>query len=111
MIECAALIMGVHIASAHLRDERKLNSFNPGVYASCDEYTVGLYKNSYKRESVYVARSFGPLAIGLVTGYPKGAVLPMAVLSVKWQGIRLSLIPPVDKTTGAVHVSYEWGIK
>lgn len=111
MIECAVLAMGIHMATYHPNNRNNLNGFNPGIYANCDDYTAGVYHNSYRSPSVYVAKRFGFVAVGAVTGYPRGPVLPMLVFSHEFNGFRFTYMPPIDKITGGVHFSYEWKLK
>lgn len=113
MLTCAALTIGLHLATAHVGPyAEELRDFNPGAYARCDDIVAGAYRNSQGRGSVYVAKvyAFGriELAAGAVTGYELGPVLPLVVPSIKVGRARLSLLLPIDKNAGGVHLSWEF---
>jgi hypothetical protein len=75
MIACTTLALGLTLGSYHFDRQTPLESFNPGAYAICDNWTAGIYRNSFRRTSVFAGRVFslGPidLTVGLVTGYEK----------------------------------------
>lgn len=107
---------GLHLATWH--DSDNLSGRNRGVYLrSPDGWTVGVYRNSYRRDSVYAGRSFTRphragdigLIVGAVTGYPAGT-LPLVAPSVRLGPARLTLIPKVHKaqTATGVHLSIEF---
>lgn len=105
---CAALILGLHLATAHVRTD--LNNYNPGVYARCDAYVAGAYYNSVRRTTVYAGYVFpvGPVdvMVGAATGY--GALRPILVPSVRFGPMRLHLLLPSSATArGGVHLSIE----
>lgn len=108
-MSCAALILGVHLYTAHVRDD--LNNVNPGVYAQCDSLVVGTYYNSVRKQSAYVGYvySIGPIDImsGVVTGYSK-PLQPMFVPSIKVDSFRFHLLIPSKQTArGGIHISFE----
>lgn len=118
--------MGVHIGSHHFPAQQWNNS-NPGVYLKADvagpaylsgSYVLGTYYNSERNQSAYLARVY-PLfrnvdvAVGVISGYKRAAVLPLVVPSVRldlwdnWVG-RLSVLPKVEKSGSWVaHLSVE----
>jgi hypothetical protein len=71
--------IGLHLGTAHTHGG--LNGVNPGVYARFDNgATVGAYRNSFNRTSVYAAYTMetnvlpnvtAAIAIGAVTGYQR----------------------------------------
>lgn len=73
MITCATLILGLHLVSHHNPELPLQNNTNPGVYAECDGWTVGAYKNTLDRTSAYAGYTWhwGPasLGAGAITGY------------------------------------------
>ena len=97
--------VGLHVASAHV-PQRKFNNVNPGLYFRSDTgWTVGGYRNSLGRTSVYggYTLEYGLLALtaGAVTGY-QDALQPMLVPSLRLfshEGVsaRLAYIPRVEK--------------
>ena len=104
---CATLTLGLHLATAHFQPG--FQDANPGVYARCDSVVAGVYANSVGRTSAYAAYVVpaGPfeVAVGVVSGYGKPAVL-LVLPSYRFDnGLRVSLIP---KRTGGVHFSYEF---
>lgn len=74
-----AQTVGLHLVSVH--DSEGMNNFNPGVYARFDNgVTVGAYRNSFRRNSVYLGYTLETSAtdrfslamtIGGITGYQK----------------------------------------
>ncbi|KNZ33325.1 MAG: hypothetical protein AD742_06980 [Methylibium sp. NZG] len=97
--------VGLHLASVHV-PQRQFNNVNPGLYYRSDAgWTVGGYRNSLRRTSVYggYTLEYGPLALtaGAVTGY-QDAVQAMLVPSLRLfthEGVsaRLAYIPRVEK--------------
>jgi hypothetical protein len=71
--------VGLHLVTAH--SHSGLNGVNPGIYARFDNgVTVGSYRNSFNRNSVYAAYTVEThvspsisvaLALGAVTGYQR----------------------------------------
>jgi len=114
MIGCTALAIGIHLATYHFDRDLTYKEFNPGAYVACDGYTVGGYRNSENKNSVYVGYQFtnvlGPIDIflGAATGYSRASVVPMLIPSVKWKTIRLSVVPPMKDTSGGAHLSLEF---
>lgn len=124
----AAWVLGLHLATYHsaptYRDHRTdvpFNNVNPGLYVVAPNgLTAGFYRNSYRRDSVYVGWSYRAptkvgefgLTVGAVTGYETkqfGKVMPLLVPSYKAGPFRLSFIPKVEKNgASAVHLSTEW---
>lgn len=77
-VSCRAegLTFGVHLASTHIPARPEYNNVNPGLYLRTAEgLTLGAYRNSYRRTSVYAGWTFerGPFAftVGATTGYRK----------------------------------------
>ena len=122
--ELAPAAVGVHIASKHSSYAQQWNDDNHGLYARwANGATVGAFRNSEHATSAYVGWSKDwplvkrvdvGLLLGLVTGYQRADVLPLAVPSVRLAatknlGIRASLIVNPDKAGAhAVHLSAEW---
>jgi hypothetical protein len=111
---CASLVLGLHLATYHFNREEKYQEINPGVSVACEEWQAGVYYNSYKDVSVYGTRVFRnvyntgiDVAVGAVLGYSV-PVLPLVVPSYKIGDVRISLIPPVNKQTGGIHMSVEF---
>ena len=111
----AQAVKGVHIGSQHFPN-RSYNNFNPGMYwRTADGWQAGYYVNSVERTSVYGARVYDVLegrmqiAVGLVTGYPAGPVLPLVVPSMLLgrSGFRLSFVPAPKHHAPALHLSWE----
>jgi hypothetical protein len=107
------VVIGLHVASAHIPQGNE-NNFNPGIYARMPSgLTVGTYYNSVRRQSFYAGYTydlFGPVSVtvGGVTGYNKfGPVAPMVVPSLSLGAVRFSVIPPVAGIPSVVHLSLE----
>ncbi len=73
-------VIGVHTLSAHIPQHNQMNQ-NWGAYIrSADQVEAGIYRNSFNRTGVYVAKGFnltqGPagtlgVQVGLVSGYKR----------------------------------------
>lgn len=107
---CAALILGLHLATAHVRTD--LENVNPGAYVQCDNVQAGAYRNSIGRTTVYAGYvvQAGPVdvLIGAATGY-RQTLRPVFVPSVALPaGFRLSfLFPSGGGSRGGVHLAWE----
>lgn len=113
MITCTALAIGLHIGTYHFDRSKDYNEFNPGIYAVCDGWTAGAYHNSERKVSVYAGRTFdvGPIdvTLGAVAGYRRAPLVPMVVPSYKIKdGPRVSLLLPLEKGGGGLHLSWEF---
>lgn len=114
MITCTALAIGLHIGTYHFDRTRDYNEVNLGAYVECDHYTAGIYRNSLRKTSAYAGYTFdrvlGPVdvTVGAVSGYPRAALMPLLVPSVKLGSARLSLLLPIEKGGGGVHLSWEY---
>lgn len=114
MVTCATIVLGLHLATYHFDRDRKYEEFNPGAYATCDEYEAGLYRNSEGKFSTHVGytvrNAIGPidLTFGMVTGYKRGPILPLFIPSVKLGDVRIHLLIPIEKRGGGLHMSYEF---
>lgn len=68
------LVLGLHLASIHVPANDHQNNFNPGVYVRTETgLTVGVYRNTIRRTSVYFGQAFThdrfSLLVGAVNGY------------------------------------------
>lgn len=123
-------VIGLHIASAHIPDNGKVNNVNPGAYVSFDNCaTFGFYRNSLRRMSVYAGctkeRGLAGLTVGGVTGYDKdhgghssSFVAPLVALHLKspvqFFGVtpQLTYIPGhVVKASDVLHFSISRSFK
>lgn len=111
---CESLILGAHLATWHFDQSKPVNQLNLGVYASCDDWLGGVYRNSQWHTSVYAARVWhvGPVdvATGIVSGYEGSRIRPALVPSVglPFAHLRLSWLPPSRFSgEGGVHLSWE----
>jgi hypothetical protein len=124
MLTLSELVIGLHLATAHF-GPNTLESNTPGIYARVNSgpaagLTVGTFRNSYSRQSSYIAWSFQTsderfaLTVGAVTGYSAARVMPLVVPSVRVPlggdfAARFSYIPkPVKQGHNAgLHLSVE----
>lgn len=115
--------LGLHLGSKHTPSAEFCNA-NPGLYyRTADGWTVGAYKNSEcRRWSAYVGRTWehgfrsgwaAAITLGGVTGYRAGAVVPLAVPSLRtpaldgW-ALRLGYVPRTGKDGAeALHMMLE----
>lgn len=103
-------MLGLHLASAHV-PRGDMNNVNPGVYCIRPSgATLGLYRNSYRKASIYAGWTwnYGPwrLQAGLITGYHTPfMVAPSVALGHGW---RLVVLPKVESGGSTVlHLQYE----
>lgn len=73
------IILGLHLLSYHVPNEPWYNNHNVGVYARAETIELGVYQNTDRRVSVYVAKEFAlsdnwSFTAGGVTGYSKRRV-------------------------------------
>lgn len=122
-------VVGVHLGSVHStsRDEvagKPWNNTNPGIYFRWDNVAAGMYRNSIRKDSYYVAyvypvTDYFDVTVGAITGYsgPGYAakpVMPMVIPSVHFPisdrlSGRIHVAPKVAKGGAtAVHFSLEW---
>lgn len=71
-----AQTFGLHLASVHLPARPDQNNVNPGFYLKTEDgLTVGIYRNTLRRTSVYagLTAEAGPFALtlGVTSGYQK----------------------------------------
>ena len=111
---CTSLILGLHLVTAHFDTRIPHNDVNPGVYAVCDDWVAGNYRNSQWRNSAYVGRVWHAgridIVTGAITGYRAAKVLPFVAPSMKvGEHLRIALLPPVKLSGwGGLHASWEW---
>lgn len=113
-----AATIGLHIASHHA-PAKNYNNANPGIYYRSNEgWTIGGYRNSLRKNSVYAGYTwkFGVLDVTTagVTGY-FNTVQPLLVPSISlftYKGItpRIAYIPRVEKKIGShvLHLMVEY---
>jgi hypothetical protein len=125
----AACGLNVHVAAWH--NEPGFESVTPGIGVVCDTKWTdvraagGVFRNSIGRTSVYVGGSWQPLHLGpvrvgafggVITGYPRAAVMPMAagLVSVRITpriDAHVTVLPTVKGTTPltvALSVEYKF---
>jgi hypothetical protein len=120
---------GVHLGSVHSNSydpvaQRNWNNSNPGVYFRHDEWVVGTYYNSIRKQSYYVGYVYGitsniDVILGAVSGYDGAGykakqVMPMAIPSLHFPiahdvSARVNLAIGVGKGSAtAVNFSLEY---
>lgn len=118
------IVIGLHLATAHFGQpaNTQLQSATPGVYLrSAAGLTVGAYRNSHDKGSVYAAWTLSTddgrwsITAGAVTGYPRARVAPLVVPSLRlplgdnsgW-AIRFAYLPkPHSDGAHGLHLSLE----
>lgn len=109
---------GLHLFSHHM-PEKTYNNSNPGMYyRHPDGWTAGFYRNSLRRDSVYVGYTWKYGIFDVTTAGVSGyfhKVQPLLVPSISlgtWQGItpRVAYIPRVEKKIGShvLHLMVEF---
>lgn len=118
--------LGLHVGSQHFPNRPRLANANPGLYYKADNgVTVGAFRNSLSRSSVYLAYTanvWGPLdlTVGAISGYRlrngygfnNAHLAPLIAPSVRLPRLggvtpRLTFIPPMKNVTAVVHLSLE----
>lgn len=110
---CSSVIaIGLHIGTYHFDRTRDYQEVNPGIYARCEGVAAGVYFNSERKTSAWIGveRKTGPVdwTFGAVVGYTRSPVLPLVVPSYKVGTARISLLLPLEKGGGGLHISYEF---
>lgn len=109
---------GLHLVSYHEPD-KTYNNTNPGLYyRHPDGWTAGFYRNSLRRDSIYVGYTWKYGILDITTAGVSGyfhKVQPLLVPSVSlgtWYGVtpRLAYIPRVEKKIGShvLHLMLEF---
>lgn len=110
--------VGLHTASQHLpRYEWQSNS-NPGAYVrTADGWTVGAFRNTLRRPTVYAGRTWmdviGPVDVmaAAATGYRVAPVVPLVMLSTELAPRSWPVVPRLSVGRGAdswvAHLSLE----
>lgn len=109
---------GLHLGSHHM-PAKKYNNKNPGLYyRHADGWTAGFYRNSLRRDSIYVGYTWKYGILDVTTAGVSGyfhKVQPLLVPSISlgtWHGItpRVAYIPRVEKKIGShvVHLMLEF---
>jgi hypothetical protein len=71
----AGVVIGAHIASVHIPNDDYLNNVNPGVYVRlANGATLGTYRNSLARQSVYAGWTFERTVLGVPAAITVGAI-------------------------------------
>lgn len=110
--------IGLHLVSYHEPD-KTYNNTNPGMYyRHPDGWTAGFYRNSLRRDSIYLGYTWKYGIFDVTTAGVSGyfhKVQPLLVPSVSlgtWQGItpRIAYIPRVEKRIGShvLHLMVEF---
>ncbi len=109
---------GLHLVSYH-SPVKTYNNTNPGAYyRHPDGWTAGFYRNSVRRDSIYVGYTWKYGILDVTTAGVSGyfhKVQPLLVPSVSlgtWQGLtpRIAYIPRVEKKIGShvIHLMLEF---
>lgn len=112
----AVIAIGLHLNSYHTNTKENYNNDNPGVYFRYDNWIVGTYKNSIRKQTTYVAKSFVSescryeLVLGAAAGY-RIPVMPMLGVGINFDisevsektKLKILIAPSVNKSVnGAV---------
>ena len=108
---------GMHLGTYHFNREKDFKEFNPGVYISTKDFTVGAYENSWARGVVYAgvnAKFLGQidcLAGLMFSEYKLGEVMLIFSYKIPNTPLRVSYLPSkpsVKYDTQALHLSMEF---
>ncbi len=117
------ITVGLHTLSAHIPQHNQMNQ-NWGAYIrSADQVEAGIYRNSFNRTGVYVAKGFnlaqGSAEPDKVTwiehceGFSRGAITPLAGFTytapMAMMGVtpRLQFVPGLKGHSSVVHLTLE----
>ena len=114
--------LGLHLASIHSNNKSDWNNHNPGIYYRYNNWVIGTYKNSVRKDSYYGGYVYGitpylDCVVGVISGYDNGKgnnrLMPMLVPSVhlpldERTHVRIHFVPKVNKHgAAALHLSIE----
>ncbi len=108
---------GVHLGTYHLNREKDFKEFNPGVYISTKDFTVGAYENSWGRGVVYAGvntKFLGQidcLAGLMFSEYKLGEIMLAFSYKIPGTPVRISYLPSkphAEYDTQALHLSMEF---
>jgi len=116
---CKDSRLGLHVGTWHFDRDTKYREFNPGIFASCNNFTAGTYANSEYNQSYYFGYLFEYKVLGLfaggVTGYSDNLykLQPMLIPSIKVPNtpIRINYLPQQpnkEKNTQGIHITLEY---
>lgn len=103
MLEAITAI-GISLASHHLMATKDYNEVNPGVFVESSEWVAGVYKNSFSKTTVLVARRF-PLNehFGVTAGVCTGYRVPVCAAAYARMGpVELMIAPPSGSNKGVI---------
>jgi hypothetical protein len=115
-----AQAVGLHLGSIHER--AGFNNVNPGAYVrDAEGWTVGVYRNSVRRVSLYGGRTWespawhglsAAVTVGVVTGYTDtvtALLVPSVVFTAHRTALRVGIVPrpPTDGGSAALHLMIE----
>ena len=84
-----SVILGIHTLSYHTDVGGHYNNVNTGAYVSYNNFTVGTYWNSDRRQSTYIGKEYEltescrfDATVGVISGYKK-SLTPAVILGTK----------------------------
>lgn len=113
--DARAQAVGVNLATAH--SGGGFRSWTPGAYVRTDSgLTAGILRNSYGRISLHAGQTWHTQALGLpidlqaglITGYQRAPVLPLATVSTLIGGRHRLILIPGPRGCAAINYSLEW---
>jgi hypothetical protein len=70
-----SILVGLHLATLHVPSASYQHDLNPGAYVEVEHVTLGAYRNTIGRTSIYIAgtldRAPFSLTLGAVSGYQR----------------------------------------
>lgn len=124
-LDLGVVTLGLHLMSRHVPAEEGLNEINPGIYAKAENgLTLGIYKNSLRKKTLYFGETFEQGGFGLTVGlmhaerpacdYQGRRFIEhnpswrgFGIISYRFSFVRLSLLPPSGQIPAVVHLSIE----
>lgn len=115
---CTALAITLSLASVHLTHNYNddYNEINPGITIECDQYSVGVFKNSYNKDSVHAGLIFKHgtdiiigTNVGVVSGYQSN-VVPFVRPFIQYNGVRVGYIPAAPQFKSESTITLEYSI-
>lgn len=102
MLTCHTLALAVIMFSHHF-SAYDYNNFNPGLAGQCNHIEVGVYYNSERHTSEYIAYRGDWWKLGIVKGYNGNKWMPGGTVYKDLGKIELNAAPFIETYNGKFH--------
>ncbi len=105
-----SITLGLLLYSFHPENKQATEDFTPGVYVTQNEYSLGVFRNSYGKVGLFSTYRVDfpklgsvSLELGGIHGYTYKPILPLVVFTYKpHNNLKLGYVPPTP-------FSSKWG--